>query len=87
MTCIYFKKERSDFLDKAEVAYQLQVQAQDAAEKAIKQLEEFITEDAKIVFFMFFFIVWQFNSDPKLKIFSSNNKGSRKCRKHNTNIT
>lgn len=41
-------QERSDFLDQAELAYKLQVQAQDAAETAIKQLEEFITEDAKL---------------------------------------
>ncbi|CAF0706283.1 unnamed protein product [Brachionus calyciflorus] len=41
-------QERSDFLDQAELAYKLQVQAQDAAENAIKQLEEFITEDAKL---------------------------------------
>lgn len=41
-------QERSDFLDQAELAYKLQIQAQDAAEKAIKQLEEFITEDAKL---------------------------------------
>lgn len=46
---LYLKKERSDFLDKAEVAYQLQVQAQDTAERAIRQLEDFITEDAKLV--------------------------------------
>ena len=42
-------QERSDYLDKAEVAYQLQVQAQDTAEKAIRQLEDFISEDAQLV--------------------------------------
>lgn len=41
-------QERSDYLDQAELAYKLQVQAQDAAENAIKQLEDFITEDAKL---------------------------------------
>ncbi len=35
-------------MDKAEIAYKLQVEAQDAAEKAIKQLEEFIAEDAQL---------------------------------------
>lgn len=41
-------QERSDYLDQAELAYKLQVEAQDAAENAIKQLEDFITEDAKL---------------------------------------
>ena len=41
-------QERSGFMDKAEVAYKLQVEAQATAEKAIRQLEEFIAEDAKL---------------------------------------
>jgi hypothetical protein len=55
---IYFKltvKERSQFLEKADVAYKLQEQAEETAAKAIKQLEEFITEDAKIVNLINFF--------------------------------
>jgi len=36
-------------LDKADLAYKLQKDAQETAEKTIRQLEEFINEDAKLV--------------------------------------
>ena len=36
-------------MDKADYAYKLQKEAQDAAEKTIHQLEEFINEDARLV--------------------------------------
>lgn len=42
-------QERSGYLDKAEIAMKLQSEAQDTAEKAIRQLEEFIAEDARLV--------------------------------------
>jgi hypothetical protein len=43
------KKERSGYLETAETAYKLQVEAQHAAESAIKQLEEFMHEEEKLV--------------------------------------
>jgi hypothetical protein len=43
-------------LDKADLAYKLQKEAQDTAEKTIKQLEEFINEDAKLVNILCFFL-------------------------------
>ena len=48
-------KERSGFLDQAEKAIKLQMEAQETAEKAIQQLEDFINEDAQIVFLLSFF--------------------------------
>ena len=36
-------------MDKADYAYKLQKEAQETAEKTIRQLEEFINEDAKLV--------------------------------------
>ncbi len=42
-------KERSGYLDQVEVAYKLQVEAQNAAANAIKQFEEFLKEEEKIV--------------------------------------
>ena len=35
-------------MEKAEIAFKLQAQAQDVAEKTIAQLEDFISEDAKL---------------------------------------
>ena len=42
-------KERSGFLDQAEVAYKLQVEAQNAANNAIIQLEQLINEEKELV--------------------------------------
>lgn len=42
-------KERTDLMDRAETAYKLQQDAQKVAEKAIRQLEEFIGEDSQVV--------------------------------------
>lgn len=36
-------------MDQAEAALKLQKEAQEAAEKAVKSLEEFINEEAKLV--------------------------------------
>ena len=64
----FSKKERSDFMDKAEIAMKLQKEAQETAEKTIKQLEEFINDDARIVSFSFIIcITWD-----RLKLFSFN---------------
>jgi hypothetical protein len=41
-------QEKTEFLDQAERAYRLQLDAQNTAESAIRQLEEYISEDAKI---------------------------------------
>ena len=45
----FFSQERSGFLDQAEKAIKLQMEAQETAEKAIQQLEDFINEDSQIV--------------------------------------
>ncbi len=42
-------KERSGFLDQAEVAYKLQIEAQNAANNAIIQLEQLINEEKELV--------------------------------------
>ena len=49
MSFYFGSQERSDLLDQAEAAIKLQKEAQIAAEKAVKNLEEYINEEAKLV--------------------------------------
>jgi len=78
-------KERSGFLDKADLAYKLQKEAQDTAEKTIKQLEEFINEDAKLVNILCFFLM-NLTEFIIYSIYILLLKGQRKCREHNSNF-
>lgn len=60
-------------MDKAEIAMKLQKEAQETAEKTIKQLEEFINDDARIVSLSFILCInWDrlklflFNRTPRM---------------------
>lgn len=45
-------KERSELMDQAELAFRLQVEAHNAAEQAIQQLEEYMIEEEKLVTYL-----------------------------------
>ncbi len=53
---IQIKKERENYMNKAEIAFGLQQEAQNLAEEAIRELEDFICDDARLVRSKFFLI-------------------------------